>query len=163
MRRHVPSVFFVFLMLAIGSTAIASMRNEILLWFTPDFSQPTRYCIPAGVTWKIANGSLVKEQVHLATGWPTSPFGKHGFDYGLIRWVDAEVVRFGTPTQRAGHIYSSTAAVSLWLLFILCALLPLANWRRAYQIHRRKTKRLCLHCGYSLTGNTSGVCPELTM
>jgi hypothetical protein len=26
--------------------------------------------------------------------------------------------------------------------------------------HRRRKKSLCIHCGYDLTGNVSGVCPE---
>ena len=26
--------------------------------------------------------------------------------------------------------------------------------------HRRRKKGLCIHCGYNLTGNVSGVCPE---
>ena len=30
---------------------------------------------------------------------------------------------------------------------------PLRRWRR-------RKRGLCLHCGYNLTGNTSGVCPE---
>jgi Flp pilus assembly protein TadB len=33
-------------------------------------------------------------------------------------------------------------------------------WRRPYRDARRAEKGLCVRCGYDLTGNVSGVCPE---
>ena len=41
----------------------------------------------------------------------------------------------------------------------------LSGWVMAYEIQRRRRRRLrgkrpCVHCGYELTGNTSGICPE---
>jgi hypothetical protein len=36
------------------------------------------------------------------------------------------------------------------------ALILSPHWRRRY----RRERRLCLHCGYDLTGNVSNVCPE---
>ena len=48
-----------------------------------------------------------------------------------------------------------------WLPFVVFAVYPstafiLGPLRR----HRRRKKGLCLECGYNLTGNVSGVCPE---
>jgi hypothetical protein len=49
----------------------------------------------------------------------------------------------------------------LWsalLLFSACPFFALI--RGPYRRYRRRKKGLCLECGYNLTGNTSGVCPE---
>jgi hypothetical protein len=50
--------------------------------------------------------------------------------------------------------------VPLDVLFILTALLPLGWFLRQVMRHRRKVSGLCHACGYNLTGNRSGVCPE---
>ncbi|UCD27323.1 MAG: hypothetical protein JSV03_09325 [Planctomycetota bacterium] len=52
--------------------------------------------------------------------------------------------------------------VPLLLLFVLFCAYPIANFtfRRYYRHYRRRKKGLCLKCGYNLTGNVSGVCPE---
>ena len=34
------------------------------------------------------------------------------------------------------------------------------RWRHDHRVRKRREKGLCTRCGYSLTGNTSGVCPE---
>jgi hypothetical protein len=48
----------------------------------------------------------------------------------------------------------------LWLPAILTALMP-GMWLYSLVRRRRQFKLgQCSHCGYSLTGNTSGVCPE---
>lgn len=46
----------------------------------------------------------------------------------------------------------------LWLPTALFALLPLAHLSR--RMRRRFPPGCCAGCGYELTGNTSGVCPE---
>jgi hypothetical protein len=50
----------------------------------------------------------------------------------------------------------------MWYIVIALALLPLA-WTVVATLSRRRRRILpgnCAHCGYNLTGNTSGVCPE---
>jgi hypothetical protein len=50
-----------------------------------------------------------------------------------------------------------------WPAIILVTALPPAIWLYAFRRRRRTMKilqNLCLKCGYSLVGNTSGVCPE---
>ena len=50
-----------------------------------------------------------------------------------------------------------------WPFTIILSLLPIiwlrSRWRRSRAEHRR-IRGQCSACGYSLTGNTSGVCPE---
>ncbi len=51
--------------------------------------------------------------------------------------------------------------VPLWLLLPLFAAYPVAAFIRGPLRRRRRRKRgLCVRCGYSLTGNVTGVCPE---
>jgi len=51
--------------------------------------------------------------------------------------------------------------VPLWIVFILFATYPtIAFIRGPVRRWRRRRKGLCLKCGYNLTGNVSGVCPE---
>ena len=63
--------------------------------------------------------------------------------------------------HRGGKSGADASAVSipLWMItFVLslCTLMPLTGWRR----RRREQRGLCVRCGYNLTGNVSGVCPE---
>jgi uncharacterized paraquat-inducible protein A len=48
--------------------------------------------------------------------------------------------------------------------FTLFSLLPLVwfvrHLMRRRERHARRTHNRCVFCGYSLTGNTSGICPE---
>ena len=49
----------------------------------------------------------------------------------------------------------------LWWLVVAGAAYPvLAFIRGPLRRYRRRRRNLCLHCGYNLTGNVSGVCPE---
>jgi len=50
--------------------------------------------------------------------------------------------------------------VALWLLILLTSLAP--TWQVLVYFRRRQCIRgsRCTVCGYDLTGNTSGVCPE---
>ena len=54
--------------------------------------------------------------------------------------------------------------VPYWLLAVVTAVLPAAHgaalaWQRRRR-ERRRMHTLCPACGYNLTGNVSGVCPE---
>jgi hypothetical protein len=49
----------------------------------------------------------------------------------------------------------------IWLIVLLCCLYPaILLLRGPLRRWRRRRKGLCLKCGYNLTGNTSGRCPE---
>ncbi len=96
-----------------------------------------------------------------------------------VRYDRFTSARQGTPsTQPPGfewrvhyllHIYGrrspeQTVAfmfVPFWMPAALLAAWPLLGWTRPAWIRRRRRRRgLCLRCGYNLTGNTSGRCPE---
>ena len=48
----------------------------------------------------------------------------------------------------------------VWFIVLLTTILPLWRVISSARRHRRIKTSLCSECGYSLTGNTSGVCPE---
>lgn len=57
--------------------------------------------------------------------------------------------------------YLAEVTAPLWAPFILFAAYPtVAFIRGPLRRSRRRRKGLCLKCGYDLTGNVSGVCPE---
>lgn len=49
-----------------------------------------------------------------------------------------------------------TALIPLWIAFVLFFVPSLLAWRRS----RKPPPSFCQKCGYNLTGNVSGVCPE---
>ncbi len=51
--------------------------------------------------------------------------------------------------------------IPFWMPFILFATYPtIAFIRCPLRRYRRRRIGLCIHCGYNLTGNTTGVCSE---
>jgi hypothetical protein len=58
---------------------------------------------------------------------------------------------------------------SLWQVIVTWGLVvpatlalcgTMSKWRKCYDRDKRIAKGQCTSCGYDLTGNTSGVCPE---
>ncbi len=47
-----------------------------------------------------------------------------------------------------------------WPFILLTTVYPLRACRRVIRKRFRKSRGLCIPCGYNLTGNTSGICPE---
>ena len=58
-------------------------------------------------------------------------------------------------------LYGYGVAVPDWFLMLMTALLPIRWIITARKLRRlRKLGYFCRHCGYNLTGNVSGICPE---
>jgi hypothetical protein len=73
------------------------------------------------------------------------------FQYGLSGFRQADE----NPT-----IHCAYFSVRYWVVGIPFAIMPLATSIRIYRNRRRRTSGSCVHCGYNLTGNASGACPE---
>lgn len=76
-----------------------------------------------------------------------------------VRWPPGSMLgRLPLPMRPFWDLGRPTGTVTcpLWLLFILVAAPTLALWYR----DRRPPPGHCQSCGYDLTGNTSGRCPE---
>jgi hypothetical protein len=96
---------------------------------------------------------------------PPPPISDARRDFTLFEWK-RNVRRLGRQWMQAVPPPPSTAVsqqvtVPLWPPLVLLTAYPiLAAIRGPYRRHRRRKKGLCLKCGYDLTGNVSGVCPE---
>ena len=74
--------------------------------------------------------------------------------------IDWDWVRNPWNGQQTGWLMAGLH-VPLWMAAILCSIYPaIALIRGPLRRHRRRKKGLCLKCGYNLTGNVTGVCPE---
>lgn len=74
-------------------------------------------------------------------------------------WVDARAnSALAVPDQLRRH-YEVWLAVPFWFLALLFGVLPLTFAARRL-VRRRRGLHDCRQCGYNLTGNTSGICPE---
>jgi hypothetical protein len=128
-------------------------------------------CLLAGsflVAMQVSCGGLIDIRldrgfVHTYIAWPAEP-GVRSWD--RLTWPPKVFfVRHGLPPVRECLIPSvgvvSDAevlgvAVPLWIPLALCGLgLYWCRWR-----DRRDPVRRCAKCGYNLSGNVSGVCPE---
>jgi hypothetical protein len=62
----------------------------------------------------------------------------------------------GMGTRRPNS-FDRCVVVEIWALFLLCAIPTALLWWRERRLRRAG---VCLECGYNLTGNVSGICPE---
>ena len=113
-------------------------------WFqVPNVGDPSLYLRAGSV-------SLVRESTL------SVPVLVEGHSLGLSRWNSwtAQWVMHGS---KAGPIYTwAYFEFPIWLLFLTVLLPTLLVWR----FWPKPVKPGHCRCGYDLTGNTSGVCPE---
>ena len=55
---------------------------------------------------------------------------------------------------------SPIAKFACWTLTAVFFVLHIATDVRRQRLNQRNPKTTCLSCGYNLTGNTTGICPE---
>jgi hypothetical protein len=160
-RYFILAAVCVILMFSIGIAAFVSMTNNVVLWMATDASQPTMQIVHAGSVLKLSKGWIELEHVHEVIDDPVSPFGGTK-DYVVFYWRKSILCSAITTPRIPGdsYIYKSSTGVSLWFLLLLSMLLPLAIFRGPYRRYRRLMSGHCQKCGYNLTGNTSGICPE---
>ena len=82
------------------------------------------------------------------------PFGGRGWA-SLFSWPSIRVLS-GVPPGAPGLARTVEVALSMWLFILPAALLAIFFWRQDSRIPQGH----CQTCGYDLTGNVSGVCPE---
>lgn len=82
--------------------------------------------------------------------WPEQGWRIH--DSGEVTWIPRSYFR-------SGRLWG--VDVPLWLPFVLLSAYPtVAFIRGPVRRWRRRRKGLCVKCGFDLTGNVSGICPE---
>ncbi len=57
-------------------------------------------------------------------------------------------------------ILSSTVEISVWILIATSSIHPTLQFVAWYRRRRRTRRGFCHRCGYNLTANVSGTCPE---
>jgi hypothetical protein len=86
---------------------------------------------------------------------PSSVEGRKKRVFGFAVWsFDTWILPTASETLRELSIL-----VPCWFLFCIAAILPILWWR-ARKRRLIATGNPCKACGYNLTGNLSGVCPE---
>lgn len=100
------------------------------------------------------------------------PFRRHGLiwdSFGKPPWPRARLgqtnlLGFAHRRRRSagpfGQLYDHRLIVPFWFPTCLAAVLPLLALQRRQTSRRRKRQGRCVSCGYDLTGNMSGICPE---
>ena len=132
--------------------ATAGLLGGIWLWsgwYAVGYSQDT-YSFPSWEVW-LAHGCVTytRYTVYDVTGperWGLESVGVPGLSLSL-----PSVHRHA----KMGHIWT-TYTVPIWPLIALVAILSGLLWRR----DRPPPIGYCPKCGYNLTGNVSGRCPE---
>ena len=76
------------------------------------------------------------------------------FGFGVYRYVN------GDNNWDPSIITTIGAIVPSWFLVALFLMLPVLWRARQYRLAALVKRGACTKCGYNLTGNTSGVCPE---
>jgi len=77
---------------------------------------------------------------------------------GFVFASDAPTYSDSDPTIVAHYL--ALVVCPLWAVFVVSAAYPGITFLRSNQKQRRAKRGLCVQCGYDLTGNVSGLCPE---
>jgi hypothetical protein len=96
----------------------------------------------ASCTLVLVDGALYRGLFPPDSGitWSISPTGR----VDICRWPEL-------------HFWPRFGGIPLWIPFVIIAVPTGLAWRAA---RRRIRPGCCRECGYDLTGNVSGVCPE---
>lgn len=99
-------------------------------------------------TLNLGGVKFTQNSISINFGW---------FSQSLPKWVTEEAVRRGKPF----NLRTYSLSLPLWAIALVFGAYPTISvaWR-ATRRYRRRQRGLCLHCGYDLTGNESGICPE---
>ena len=111
-----------------------------------------------------------RDQYHWRVYSAWGHVGFHRMDKGPGTGLDLSISRLKEYTRPPSLIHvqwwfgsygKTTVSAPWWLVTPICAAYPVAAIGRGPFLRRWRRKRgLCLNCGYDLTGNVSGRCPE---
>jgi len=157
MIRKAIIVVLTFCALAIGVMWIGNL-SAVTWWQQPN--KPTTARLDCAIRARKARCSY-------GVFWEERPSGVDelvqgvevlGFSYNKFSsWTGPQFSIPAIPKCYDGYVVYAP----LWFLFAMFATCPtIAFIRGPLRRWRRKRKSLCVKCGYDLTGNESGVCPE---
>ncbi|MFQ5414092.1 MAG: hypothetical protein ACE5E6_06500 [Phycisphaerae bacterium] len=145
-RGRAVAISIVALHVLIGIWVIGVVRPETFRY--RDFGDATSLLL-------FFDGGLARLTCWVSTDPPADTF-QTGFElYGFGMEAAANI----TPTNKVNRKYR--VMLPIWALLGTCMFYPaLAFFRGPFTRMRRRRLNRCVPCGYSLIGNTSGVCPE---
>lgn len=76
---------------------------------------------------------------------------------GVSKWRKALLPTFDFDSDKSSNQWTMRFVAPYWILIFTSAL---ASWIFYHRARKKRQFGLCLKCGYNLTGNVSGVCPE---
>ncbi len=167
------TVIWVCLLLALATVVInvTSRYTEFILWGKDKWQggspNGSHYFYQDEVGSIGSRGSFVDGSfLHVSTYFTFQGLVNQKVNGMVFRWSQTlDVMHFGHRKDdfsfELPKLITVRLYVPLWTPFLLfmvpgMAALLLGPYRR----HRRRKKGLCLKCGYNLTGNVSGICPE---
>jgi hypothetical protein len=113
------------------------------------------FSIWGGVSWSVGAWNVGLRAQELRFGW----YGSDSWDTTMewrIGWLREPNFAPGLPHVVVGN-YFRMFLLPIWIPFLLVTVpTTFLFWRD----HRHIPAGHCQKCGYNLTGNTSGVCPE---
>ncbi len=143
----------VIVLLTLGATVVAvvSMWNFRSSWKSISFDVWSG--ARSHVTVFVSCDGVIHLCIIRPAASPTSVWRIHRF--GFTWYSQNEGVLLGKPGARCRHYFAPC-----WLLTLLLGAYPTIALIRGQLRRRRARTGHCLKCGYDLTGNVSGVCPE---
>lgn len=154
------------IILVLGLTALCGylavlMVQDRLPWATPQTHHFRRSC------WYVWGGRLF---VHHSFDFDGPESATREFRIGGMRAKREMYAIFpddsnGEPDltkEPTRYVATITVQIPTWPVLILLGLYPsyVVVFARKQRRERRRRRGLCITCGYNLTGNTTGVCPE---
>ena len=119
-------------------------------------------CVALAVAWRVTAFGFTLFQVgHLRFGFARGgvlaygPVDTSRLGVSVSGWMPGPDLAF-LPERGFTSLGTPRYFVPMWIPFLALAIPTYILWRR----DRRKPEGCCQQCGYDLTGNESGVCPE---
>ena len=144
-----------------------------VLWYS---SEPMGYLLcrgdsDGGVQWCVAAGEFSVFKAWGEVAPDNYPFVDTGGRWRLTRFLvagtlpyarDSVVGKFGFKYRPSHLLWShfKQIAIPMWALALVFGTLPAIWVRRRYVAWDRRVRGRCVNCGYDLTANVCGVCPE---
>lgn len=117
--------------------------------------------LPRPIIWKRVSTFptstvTVQHGVFSVVHWSESDKKLSSYQFGIV-----ERNGIPWPTPSGSYLVLRRLTLPLWIPFVLFGAYPtFALFRGPLRRQRRRRRGECIGCGYDLTGNESGVCPE---
>lgn len=154
-RRIVPTISLLMLMACLALWVRSCTSFESILWGYP---QGQRQLSSNSGTlfysdWENPDPS--------STGLPVTYTCHPAYSAQLAYWSEQCVHFIGfTFTWRTPTNPTFQIGVPYWLICLAISFPCLIRVTRYVKAKQRKAQGVCINCGYNLTGNVSGICPE---